>query len=354
MPSRFVLQLALLLSLCGCVSQLPPIPENFADRPEAYRHAESMEKTLKTVVDGWGNLGRLNSLERRVEELGLNRFMHTEFIDWFSLQKNLILDLPGRSPQVIYVVAHYDKTDSNPLKYVSIPLNGLLDDLIPLPSMSEGALDNGTGVAVALELAAWMGQREHFLSYRFLFPGAEESGLRGTRAHLAGLSREEEAEIRLAVNIDTVGVEFAKNCLFLDPVDPLLQQEIFSAAERNGAEMEIGSNPTEDTSSDYAPFRSNGFWNDFQMGFRFNLIGGLLPQRSWFGNSFSCPVVSFTACGLSGPQNGTTFLSHIHGTQDTLAEVDITRLYEQYTLACDFLLDEDKAAASRAFQTTPP
>lgn len=353
MPSRFVLQLALLLSLCGCVSQLPPMPENFANTPEAYRHAESMEVSLKTVVDGWGNLGRLSSLERRAEELGLGRFMHTEFIDWFSLQKNLIIDLPGRSSQLIYVVAHYDKTDSNPLKYVSIPLNGMLNDLVPLPSMSEGALDNGTGVAVALELAAWMGRREHFLSFRFLFPGAEESGLRGTRAHLAGLSREEEAEILLALNIDTVGVEFAKNCLFLDPVDPLLQQEIFSAAKRSGAEIEIGSQ-TEDTSSDYAPFRSNGFWNDFLMGFRFNFIGGLLPQRSWFGNSFSCPVVSFTACGLSGPQNGATYLSHIHGPQDTLAEVSVPRLYEQYALARTFLLDEDKAAASRAFQATLP
>lgn len=353
MLSRFVPQFALLLSLCGCASQLPPMPNNLADKPEEYSHAESMGKSLETVVDGWGNLGRLNGVERRAEELGLGEMMSTEVIDWFSLQRNLIIDLPGRSPQLIYVVAHYDKTDINPLKYASLILNGLLDDLIPFPSISQGALDNGTGVAVALELANTIAHNNHFLSYRFLFPGAEESGLRGTRAHLAGLSAEEKAWIRMAVNIDTVGVDFARNCLFLDPMDSLLQNEILAAAKRNGAEVEI-SESAEDASSDYAPFRSNGFQNDFLLGVRLNFIGGILPQRSWFGTSFSCPTVNFSACGLTGPQKGETYLSHIHGPLDTLAGVNITRLHEQYALVLDFLRGKDKTAASKEFLSTSP
>jgi hypothetical protein len=353
MLSRFVTQFVLLLSLCSCASQLPPIPNSFADKPEEYSHAESMGKSLETVVDGWGNLGRLNAVERRAEELGLGEMMRTEFIDWFSLQQNLIIDLPGRSPQLIYVIAHYDKTDLNPLKYASLLLNGLLDDLIPFPSISQGALDNGTGVAVALELANTFAHSNHFLSYRFLFPGAEESGLRGTRAHLAGLSTDEKAWIRMAVNIDTVGVDFASNCLFLDPMDPLLQEEILAAAKRTGAEIEI-SESAEEASSDYAPFRSNGFQNDFPLGFKLNYIGGILPQKSWFGTSFSCPAVNFSACGLTGPQKGETYLSHIHGPLDTLAGVNFTRLHEQYALVFDFLRGKDKAAASQAFLGISP
>ena len=56
---------------------------------------------------------------------------------------------------------------------------------------SQGSIDNATGVAVALQLAKSIAERDNKFSYRILLAGSEESGLRGSRAHVARLSLEE-------------------------------------------------------------------------------------------------------------------------------------------------------------------
>jgi hypothetical protein len=305
---------------------------------EALNHVASMRQSLETVVAGWGNAGRKNAIVSRAEELGLASATRTEWIDWFSLQSNVIIDLPGTSPHLVYVVAHYDKTDMNPLRLVSALFNGVFDDFIPI--FSDGAVDNGTGVSVALELAHSVATRPHSLSYRFLFPGSEETGLRGTRAHLASLTTEETKRIRQAINIDTVGVNFADNCVTED----VGVKKALDAAERIDVPLSL-SPSNSDNDSDYAPFSKNGFQDDFLLGLQNNYIGGLLPQRSWFGTPFTTAIMSFSACGMNGSQGQNNFVFPVHGPSDNLSGVNLVRLYEQYAIINELLLQEEEMAA---------
>jgi hypothetical protein len=283
----------------------------------------------------------------RAREFGLERSLRTEWIDWFSFQSNVIIDLPGRSPDLIYIVAHYDKTDMNPVRLASTMLNGALDDFIPI--ISDGAADNGTGVAVALELARAISQRDHFLSYRILLPGSEESGLRGTRAHLAGISMEEAQRIRLAINIDTVGVDFAENCVSEDE----FSGKAMDAAKRSDVSLSLAP-PAVANDSDYAPFQRNGFVNDFLLGLENNYLGGLLPQRSWFGSRFTTTTLNFCACGMSGSQGAGNLTYPVHGPSDNTSHVDLKRLYEQFLIVNELLLTEDRLAEADPRNAPPP
>jgi hypothetical protein len=284
----------------------------------------------------------------RAREFGLEQSMRTEWIDWFSFQSNVIIDLPGKSPDLVYIVAHYDKTDMNPVRLVSAMLNGVLDDFIPI--LSDGAADNGTGVSVALELARTISQHDHFLSYRILLPGSEESGLRGTRAHLAGLSKEEAQRIRLAINIDTVGVDFAENCVSEDE----FSARAIDAARRFDASLSLAP-PAIANDSDYAPFQRNGFLNDFLLGLENNYVGGLFPQRSWFGSGFVASTINFSACGMSGSQGAGNLIYPVHGPSDNMSHVDLVRLYEQFLIIKELLAEEDRHAAEQCPDpATPP
>jgi hypothetical protein len=229
----------------------------------------------------------------------------------------------------------------NPLRLVSAQLNGMLDDLIPI--FSDGAVDNGTGVSVALELAHSVASRPHFLSYRFLFPGSEETGLRGTRAHLARLAAEETESIRQSINIDTVGVDFAENCV----TESEDAKKAIDVAIRLNAVL-TRSYSMSDSDSDYAPFRNNGFQKDFLLGLKNNYLGGLLPQRSWFGTPFTTSVMNFSACGMNGSQGQGNFVFPVHGPSDNLSRIDLFRLYEQYLIINEMLLYEDELAAKES------
>jgi hypothetical protein len=65
--------------------------------------------------------GAVAAIRRRVEALGLADLSRVERIDWFSFQKNLVIELPGASARIVYIVAHYDKTGVNSLGLASSP-----------------------------------------------------------------------------------------------------------------------------------------------------------------------------------------------------------------------------------------
>jgi Zn-dependent M28 family amino/carboxypeptidase len=68
-----------------------------------------------------------------------------------------------------------------------------------------GINDNGSGSAAILETAIQMAKVKPRNKLRFAWWGAEESGLVGSRAYVAGLSEEEKAKIALYLNFDMVG-----------------------------------------------------------------------------------------------------------------------------------------------------
>ncbi|MGE0715127.1 MAG: M28 family peptidase [Alphaproteobacteria bacterium] len=100
-----------------------------------------------------------------------------------AVARNLFSTVPGRGPEVVVLSAHYDGHD-----------------------LAESAIDNGTGVACALAVAA---------AVRDLVPGLrrglevalytiEEWALMGSREHLARMAPAERARIAFNVNLDSV------------------------------------------------------------------------------------------------------------------------------------------------------
>jgi Zn-dependent M28 family amino/carboxypeptidase len=68
-----------------------------------------------------------------------------------------------------------------------------------------GINDNGSGSAAILETAIQMAKVKPRNKLRFAWWGAEESGLIGSTAYVAGLSAEDKAKIALYLNFDMVG-----------------------------------------------------------------------------------------------------------------------------------------------------
>ena len=96
---------------------------------------------------------------------------------------NLILDLPGRSPEWVVLSAHIDGHH-----------------------LAESAMDNGTGLAAVLAVVAELAPRaaEFECGLRVGLFTVEEWALTGSADYVDGLSVEELAALRLNLNLDSV------------------------------------------------------------------------------------------------------------------------------------------------------
>lgn len=340
---RAVFGVCFLFALSACHIDAPPVPDHLTGDASSLATAKYLRGTLEAVVNGGGNLGRFSALSNQADKLGLSPHIRKEGIDWFSLQRNLIIELPGMSSEIIYLVAHYDKTDANPLVFVSLLLNGVLDPLVSTTFLSDGAIDNASGVSVILQLASELEKKQHHYTYRILFPGSEESGLRGTRAHIARLTPEESQQIKYVINVDSVGVTGAGNCVTRGISDPHLTYLAKTVASK--AEIPLGEDTSSNSAvSDYLPFMGTNFYTDVSYGLKFNYIGGIFPQRSWFTSQISVPVLNFSTCGLMGGASDilSSFLlpiGKLHGFRDEMKKIDIETLYNQFAII-DGLLEK--------------
>ncbi|MGY3925945.1 M28 family metallopeptidase [Aeromonas simiae] len=110
----------------------------------------------------------------------------------FSYQKkgvemhsqNLIVTLPGKRDQLLIVGAHYDSTGEQ--------------------KGSEGATDNGAGIAAMLAVAESLKGQTLPYTVRLVFFGAEENGTNGAKAYAASLSADEVGATLAMVNNDTI------------------------------------------------------------------------------------------------------------------------------------------------------
>lgn len=97
---------------------------------------------------------------------------------------NLVVELAGRGPTVV-LLAHYDCVEGSP-----------------------GANDNASGTALLLRLIQRLrAEPPSELAYRFVFCGAEEPFLAGSRTEAADLAaRQDLARVAACLNFDMVGV----------------------------------------------------------------------------------------------------------------------------------------------------
>ena len=106
--------------------------------------------------------------------------------EYTGSSRNVVLDLPGESEEVIVLTAHYDST-----------------------SLSQGAYDNMSGSIGLLAMAEHFSKVSHKYSLRFVWCGSEERGLLGSKAYCEAHA-DELSKIVLNVNLDMIGCIMGK------------------------------------------------------------------------------------------------------------------------------------------------
>jgi len=171
---------------------------------------------------------------------------------------NLLYRLPeSGSRSVVLLVAHFDHL-------------GPADE-----GYYPGANDNGSGVAVLLETARLLSQRQYPFELRFLFSDGEEEGMLGAKAYLADMEHPE-----LVINLDTVGragvnhYRHLRDPSALDPELLMLWSEVDSEAalalESFASALEFhverGQGPIFERAGDHFPFAQAGVPSVFIFG----------------------------------------------------------------------------------------
>ncbi|MGN1002732.1 MAG: M28 family metallopeptidase, partial [Oscillospiraceae bacterium] len=95
--------------------------------------------------------------------------------------RNVVLDLPGETDEIVAFTAHYDST-----------------------SLSTGAYDNMSGSIGLLAIAEHFARAPHRYGLRFVWCGSEERGLLGSKAYCAA-HEEELKKVVLNINLDMIG-----------------------------------------------------------------------------------------------------------------------------------------------------
>lgn len=117
---------------------------------------------------------------------------------------------------------------------------------------SQGAGDNGTGVAALVVMAQELADAEFPFTLRFIFFGVEEIGLRGSRHYVESLTAAELRDIAAMLNFDAMG---AGKASILG--DGALVNAALGIAAANG--LSVGeSDGMSGGGSDHAPFRDAG------------------------------------------------------------------------------------------------
>lgn len=165
-------------------------------------------------------------------------------VEWRSSQ-NIIAEKRGAAADggVVVLGAHYD----------SVP-------------KSQGAGDNGTGVAALVLMAQELVDAEFPFTLRFIFFGVEEIGLRGSRHYVENLTDAELRDIAVMMNFDAMG---AGKASILG--DGALVNAALGIAAANG--LSVGeSEGMRGGGSDHAPFRDAGVPVVFFFGDDFSRI----------------------------------------------------------------------------------
>lgn len=142
---------------------------------------------------------------------------------------NLVLRLPGRSPERIVVGAHFDSWD-----------------------LGQGALDNGLGTAQLFALAHALRGRELARTVELVWFNGEEQGLWGSR-HAA--ERLGDTPVVAMINLDMVGVPIAVNALGDASLVPALERWNAGRGERA---LSLGVQNINWFGSDHTPYQLAG------------------------------------------------------------------------------------------------
>jgi hypothetical protein len=308
----------------------------------------------------FGNMHRYRYVKKypRREKL-INLKVKTEAIDWLGIYRNIIVEKKGECDSIVYIVCHYDKLDGNIFAFINLFLNGYLDIVLTNFALTQGAYDNGTGVVTSLGLLSWMnGQNTHY-TYRFLFTGMEEYGLRGARRHVSGMDKSEWEKCFYAINIDMIGEKGLNGVTISQNVS---NSALMLIAEKMSADSSYLLNKAfmpDGALSDYYIFMGQSFCKDFGISFMGNLTGAVFPQRSYFTvYKKGIPVINFTDDAKLSQADFLSMLSpvafgEVHSYRDRFSLVDPKNLVEYHNFLKDYILFIDTQRNLRVSNRLP-
>lgn len=192
--------------------------------------------------------------------------------EYMGKSQNVILEMPGQTDETIVFTAHYDST-----------------------SLSQGAYDNMSGSVGILGIAEYFASHPHRYGLRFVWCGAEERGLLGSKAYCQ-TNEEELRNVVLNINLDMIGCIMGK---FIGCVTG--EEKCVNYIEYFGKEMGMPIRVSQDVySSDSTPFADKGI-----------------------------PAISFARVA---PSNTAT----IHNSYDTMAVMSGAQMVEDIAFLCAF------------------
>ena len=172
-----------------------------------------------------------------------------------TTQRNVLATLPGQVDQIVLVGAHYDSRTR---------------DIRDATAFAPGANDNGTGIAILLEIARLLANENPHATIVLAAFSAEEIDAGGATAYLAD-AQASRLSFRSVLILDTLGnptIEQGASELRVfadpDPNHPGRQLALWlpSVAQRYVPEMQILVQPTLDRPgfySDHVPFSAAGY-----------------------------------------------------------------------------------------------
>lgn len=251
----------------------------------AYPSRHTLSKNMPAVSE-W--------LAGRMREVGLKNVRFHEFAYRGGRPRNIIGEKPGKGLKTILIGAHYDSRQEN----MNNPEG-------PAP----GANDNGTGVAVSLEVARVLGPLKLTDNLRFVLFSGEEQGLLGSTAY-APVVKAENTDMRFVFNLDQIGFPPPDRAIYVD-------RDEGGKADNNAASAalveriqtlakDIVKVPTRVDpayGSDYLPFEAQGY-----------------------------TIVGLYEAGKDYPE--------YHSTKDTFDRVDFAYVFDMARLSVATLLSE--------------
>ncbi len=160
--------------------------------------------------------------------------------------QNIIVTKPGQSEETIIVGAHYDSV------------------------ATAGVDDNGSGVSVVLETVKRLYNVETPYTIIFVFFGAEEQGLRGSRAYVSNMTQEDIENTICMINIDSVLAGTYRYMYSGDATRDVNGEVIvenswpFYQAMAISEQFDLGMRSNDTEFNFHYPSPSTGTWSDHQ------------------------------------------------------------------------------------------
>jgi hypothetical protein len=189
-----------------------------------------------------GHREAVDYIEGALKDMG-----YTPVLQKFVTEKgrdaaNIIVDKPGDSDRLILVGGHYDSV-----------------------SAGSGVDDNGSGIAVLLEMAQRVKNMDTPYSIRFIFFDSEETGLEGSEYYVSQMSSKEIQNTVAMINLDSLAVGDYTYIYGNEGKKGVIRDWALDYAHENGLDLitQPGKNPeypagTTLDESDHAPFLHKG------------------------------------------------------------------------------------------------